>query len=151
MKRKGSAARFFGAIGLCAIIASCTPQTEEQLASFEIRGLRIEARESEYATDFYHKASILALGTPSASKKPYLVTVRIVRLSGGDPKRVASLPTEIPLVVRDGVGDLEVYGGTRQKKTDHSEAETWDPGKVRISITGFIPIRPVEGVTAETP
>lgn len=110
----------------------------------------MEAQESEYSTSFTHKANIVTLGGGPETRFPYVVSVRVTRISGGDPERSSAYPAEFTIVVRDGIGDLELFGGSRSKKTSYSEAETWEPEKIKVAITGFIRLTPINNVEAQS-
>lgn len=135
---------------ISVLLSSCDSEPESPSVRFEIRSLRLETRENEYTTDFSHKANIVALGEGARARLPYMVSVRVTRLSGGDPARSGAYPVEFVIVVRDGIGDLELFGGSRYKKTDYREAETWEPEKIRVVLTGFIPLTPISSVEAQS-
>jgi hypothetical protein len=118
---------------------------------FEIRGLKVESTESEYSTSFTHKATIVALGDSAIAVLPYLVAIRISRTSGGDPDRAGQYPVDVVIPVIHGVGDFEMWGGSREKRTSYQPAATWEPEKLELTIVGFSPMFPLASTATRTP
>ena len=127
--------------------ASPSPPT----VRFEIRGLKVESAESEYSTTFTHKATIVALGDSAVAVRPYLVTIRVNRLTGGDPDRAGQYPVDAVFPVVSGVGDFEAWGGSRPKRTSYQPAETWEPEKLELTIVGFAPMFSLPSNSVRTP
>ena len=88
---------WLAAVMACAGQADRTPNVR-----FEIRGLRVESNETEYATGFYHKATLIALGDSAIAARPYLAVIRINKLSGGDPDENAQYPIDAVVDVDAG-------------------------------------------------
>jgi len=118
---------------------------------FEVRGLRVERSENEYTTTFFHRATIVALGDSAITAQPYLVAVRSVRVSGGDPDVPSRSPADGLILVVNGVGDFELWGGSRTKRGQYLRGETWEPGKVEVSVVGFAPMFALPNSPVRTP
>jgi hypothetical protein len=118
---------------------------------FEIRGLRLESIESEYATSFWHRASIVALGDSAAASGTYLVVLRVNRISGGNPELVSPNPMTVIEPVVAGAGDFSWDGGYRSKRTRYQAAETWEPTKIEITVVGFVAAHDLPPLPVRTP
>ncbi len=118
---------------------------------FDVRGLKNEATESSLFTSFTHKGNIIPMGDSSACKQPYLVLVKVTRVSGGDPGRQNVFPFNATIPVIDGIGEFEIPGGMREKRTAYNEPETWEPEKIEVNVVGYIPASALTGVVARTP
>lgn len=135
-----------GSIG-CA--AAPAPTSADDLAKafslgklrFEVRGLKNEVEKGEYSTTYTHKATVVAIGDSSLTKRPYWVLFSVKRLSGGDPESPRDA-TDIALVfIRDGVGELEESGGYKIK----SSPPSWAAEVIEIAPLAVIPLVPIAG------
>jgi len=145
---------FFMLLVCCLAVMStgCLNQPSTALSvSFEIRGLSTDVKENSIGTSFFHKATIIAVGDNVIAKAPYIVMVRINRLSGGDPATRIQNPQYGFFPVVGGVGDFYKYGGMRSNASPFRPAETWEPEKLELTLLGYIPMQSISGSPATTP
>jgi len=149
---------FIGLLLVCvSLFAACSSDSKNTMSEtrseirFDVRGLKNEANESSLFTTFSHKGNIIPMGDSSACKQPYLVLVKISRISGGDPERQNVFPFNAIIPIVDGIGEFEIPGGMREKRTAYSSGATWEPEKIEINVVGYIPATALAGVVARTP
>lgn len=148
----------YGLLLVCvSVLAACSSDSKSTMSEtrpemrFDVRGLKNEASESSLFTSFSHKGNIIPMGDSAACKQPYLVLVKITRVSGGDPERQNVFPFNAIIPIVDGIGEFEIPGGLREKRTAYSSGGTWEAEKIEINVVGYIPAAALAGVVARTP
>lgn len=128
-------------LSLAALGCGNSPLDRTPDVRFEVRPFTTTKDEGEVGTSFDHKAPVLAIGDSSDARRPYLVVVRLIHVSGGDPEIWGDhkeVPLSIPVI--NGVGEIAVSGGFRMKASTYQKGDTWDPAQFRVEIVGYAPI-----------
>jgi hypothetical protein len=118
-----------------AALLGCSREPPSKDVQFEVRGMTIQAEESEGFTSFTRKATVVATGADA--KLIYNVLYRVKHISGGDPAKPIDANRYSGVLVVDGVGEYADYLGARDKKTSYHEAETWQPEQVELVQLGY--------------
>lgn len=131
------------AVGLCIapVVAGCGGTQREPSIRFEVRGLRVDESNGSSFSIFQHRGVVVAMGDSVATRQSYLVLLRIAKTAGGPPDDKTPKTFQATVVVHDGTGDIEIYGGTRNKKTSFQDADTWQPASYEVDVVGYIPFR----------
>ncbi len=107
---------------------------------FELRGLKIEATETEYSTSYKFLGTVIAHGDSTVASRPYSVLYKVHRISGGDPSTARATNDDfVGVMVVNGSGDYADYAGSRRKATSYQSAETWEPEKVEVTSVAYSP------------
>jgi hypothetical protein len=133
---KNSLRHVASVLGVTLVVAGCGMSSSPPMR-FDIRGLKVSARDQESYTQYYIDGTVVALGPDTG---PSIVMVDIARIEGGDPELEETGPHLI--LMNKGVGDIRVYAGTRNKKTSYSEGASWGAPKYVVKVIGVVPVQP---------
>jgi hypothetical protein len=88
---------------------------------------------------FSHTAVIVPVGDSRYNKGIFAVICSVRRIGGGNPEGRKEADDLTVVIVRDGIGKLEVYGGDRGKR------DNWEPERIEVRPISVVVGIPIDG------
>jgi hypothetical protein len=108
---------------------------------FEIRNLKLVEEKQSYGSSAKFTGTVIATSAKGGPKNAFYLLLSVRRLEGGDPELTRDPNDPTMVLVTNGIGDLEIYGGLR------GLGDTWPREKIAVKVVGLIPIVPLSDTT----
>jgi hypothetical protein len=126
--------RFFLIVLSILLLLGCQPLKTNNV-KFEVKNfeLKREENKSRFSTieSYLGKGTVIATGDQNNIKKPYLVLLKITRVSGGS-ETDTNKEWRTYILVDDGLGEFSTYDNSSEKKK-------FEKLEYKIEIIGYIP------------
>jgi hypothetical protein len=112
----------------------CQPVKTQSNVSFEVKNFELKYEESKLfstSESYTGKGTIIATGDPAEIKKPYLVLLKITRISGGSETDTKTEQTDFSLV-ENGLGTFTTFD-------IRSANKKFEKPEYKIEVIGYIP------------
>ena len=129
--------RYLIAVLSILLLVECQPGKIEKNIKFEVRNFELKYEKNEYGAGimsetFTGKGNIIATGDQNEVKKPYLVLLKITRVSGGSATDT-NKEWKYHVLVYEGLGEFNTYDSNTDKTKKFERPE------YKIVVIGYLP------------